>query len=121
QAIYAPTGTEIGWFAEKLARALETEWRVIRPKPLRPLPVTAQIAEARDVALALGHRVWLPPKRHLGWTLIHDPDPAFQPSPLHGVIYLRTVAESKLASALAPVAGRISTVGLVGQLSAGAI
>ena len=70
------------------------------------------------MARALGHRIWLPPKNHLGWTLIHDPDPAFQPSPLHGVIYLRQVAEAHLPSALASVAGRISTVGIAGQISA---
>ena len=119
QAIYALAGTEIGPLGEKLARALEAEWDAIRPKPPRPLPVAARITEARDVALALGHRIWLPPRKHLGWTLIHDPDPAFQPSPLHGVIYLRTVAESKLTTALASVAGRISTVGVAGQPSKG--
>ncbi|MCE0498067.1 MAG: hypothetical protein LV481_09000 [Methylacidiphilales bacterium] len=119
QAIYAPAGTKIGPLGEKLARALEAEWRAIHPKPPRPLPVAARIAEARDVALALGHRAWLPPKGHLGWTLIHDPDPAFQPSPLHGVIYLRTVAEAKLTAALASVAGRISTVGVAGQMASG--
>jgi hypothetical protein len=119
QAIYAPAGTDVASLGEKLARALEKEWLSIQHKPSRPLPVAARIAEARDVALALGHRVWLPPKAHLGWTLIHDPDPTFQPSPLHGVIYLRTVAESKLTTALASVAGRISTVGVAGHLSAG--
>jgi hypothetical protein len=117
QAIYAPAGAGAGPLGDKLARALEAEWRTLRPKPARPLPVAARIAEARDVALALGHRLWLPPDGHLGWTLIHDPDPAFQPSPLHGVIYLRTVAESKLAGALASVAGRISTVGVAGRMS----
>ncbi|MEI9998134.1 MAG: hypothetical protein WDO13_02650 [Verrucomicrobiota bacterium] len=77
----------------------------------------ARIAEARDVAFALGHRVWLPPRRHLGWTLIHDPGAAFAPSPLHGVIVLREAGETALPQALAPVAGRISTVGAVGQIS----
>ena len=85
--------------------------------PARPLSVAARIAEARDLAHALGHRVWLPPKKHLGWTLIHDPDPRFQPSPLHGVIYLRQARESRLRAALASVAGRISTVGVAGQIS----
>ncbi len=119
QAIYAPAGTDVAALGEKLARALEGEWRALHSRPARPLPVAARIAEARDVALALGHRVWRPPGRHLGWTLIHDPDAAFQPSPLHGVIYLRTVAESKLAAALASVAGRISTVGVAGQSASG--
>jgi len=41
----------------------------------------------------------------------------FQPSPLHGVIYLRQIAEPRLPAALASVAGRISTVGVAGQLS----
>jgi hypothetical protein len=59
----------------------------------------------------------LPPKNHLGWTLIHDPDPAFQPSPLHGVVYLRQVSESHLSDALDSVAGRISTVGTAGKMS----
>ena len=93
----------------------------MKKKPARPLSVAARIAEARDMAHGLGHRVWLPPKNHLGWTLIHDPDPAFQPSPLHGVITLREAGESRLGAALASVTGRISTVGIAGQLSAGPV
>jgi hypothetical protein len=121
QAIYVPRGTDINLLGQKLSKALEIQWQAIKPKPSRPLSVAARIVEARDVAHALGHRVWLPPTNHLGWTLIHDPDPTFQPSPLHGVIYLRQVAESKLKTALASVAGRISTVGIVGEISAGGI
>jgi hypothetical protein len=117
QAVYAPTGADINALGDKLARALEMHWKKIKPKPARPLSVAARVVEARDVAHALGHRVWLPPGKHLGWTLIHDPDPAFQPSPLHGVIYLRQVAESRLGPALASVAGRISTVGIAGRTS----
>ena len=119
QAIYLPPGTDIKPVCEKLAHALEAHWRKIKPKPARPLSVAARITEARDMAHALGHRIWLPPKNHLGWTLIHDPAPAFQPSPLHGVIYLRRAAASQLCRALASVAGRISTVGVAGQMSEG--
>ena len=119
QAIYVPPGTDFDLLGRKLALALEAQWQTLEKKPGRPLAVAARIAEARDVAFALGHRVWLPPKKHLGWTLIHDPDPTFQPSPLHGVIYLRQAGESTLAKALASVAGRISTVGVAGALSAG--
>jgi hypothetical protein len=119
QAIYLPRGTDIELLGRKLASALETQWHTLEKNPTRPLAVAARITEARDMAYALGHRVWLPPKRHLGWTLIHDPDPTFQPSPLHGVIYLRQVSESRLSSALASVAGRISTVGFAGHLSGG--
>jgi len=117
QAIYVPPGTDFNALGRKLARALETSWQRLDQKPKRSLSVAARIAEARDMAHALGHRVWLPPKNHLGWTLIHDPNPAFQPSPLHGVIYLRQVTETHLPTALASVAGRISTVGMVGQIS----
>jgi hypothetical protein len=117
QAIYVPRGTDIDSLGRKIARALEAHWLKLEKKPARPLSAAARIAEARDMAHALGHRVWLPPKKHLGWTLIHDPDPAFQPSPLHGVIILREVAESQIGAALASVAGRISTVGIAGQLS----
>jgi len=117
QAIYVPPGTDFAALGRKLAHALEAHWRGLKKKPARPLSVAARIAEARDLALALGHRVWLPPKNHLGWTLIHDPDPAFRPSPLHGVIYLRQAAESHLPTALASVAGRISTVGSAGRMS----
>jgi hypothetical protein len=119
QAIYVPPGTDFDALGPKLAHALEAHWRQLKKKPARPLSVAARIAEARDMAHALGHRVWLPPKNHLGWTLIHDPNPAFQPSPLHGVIYLRQAAESHLPTALAVVAGRISTVGIVGRMSTG--
>jgi len=115
QAIYVPPETNVEALGEKLAQALETEWQALVQKPARPLSVTARIAEARDVAFARGHRVWMP--QHLGWTLIFDPDPAFTPSPLHGVIVLRRCAEAKLKNALAVVTGRISTVGVAGRLS----
>jgi hypothetical protein len=117
QAIYMPANADVDSVGRKLAGALESEWQKIARKPGRSMGTAARIAEARDVAHALGHRVWLPPRNHLGWTLVHDPDPTFQPSPLHGVIYLRTVAASGLTSALVSVAGRISTVGAVGQIS----
>ena len=117
QAIYVPNGTDLESVGRKLAHALETHWQGLAKKPARPLSVAARIAEARDVAHALGHRVWLPPKNHLRWTLIHHPDPEFQPSPLHGVIYLRQTSEAKLSTALASVTGRISTIGTIGQIS----
>ena len=117
QAIYVPPGTDFPSLGRKLARALEAHWQKLKKKPARPLFVTARIAEARDMAHALGHRVWLPPRNHPGWTLIHDPEPAFQPSPLHGVIILREAGESRLGAALASVAGRISTVGVAGPMS----
>jgi hypothetical protein len=117
QAIYVPAGTDLETLGRSLAAALETEWRRQKTRPARPLAVAARIQEARDVALALGHRVWLPPGRHLGWTLIHDPDPTFRPSPLHGVIYLRKADGRLLRRALAEVSGRISTVGFVGKTS----
>ena len=138
QAIYVPVRTDMEALGNQLAEALEwgsrrppgngladfrTRRNGTRPRPVpggyglpkRPLGTAARIAEARDMAYALGHRVWHPP--HLGWTVIHDPEPEFQPSPLHGVIYLRAVAESRLRSALAPVAGKISTIGVVGMLA----
>lgn len=116
QAIYVSAGAEVESLERKLAHALETEWQSMEKKPARPLSVAARIVEARDVAYALGQRVWTPPRNHLGWTLIYDPDATFKPSPLHGVIYLRHVAESHLAEALAPVAGSISTIGVAGEL-----
>ena len=117
QAIYAPRGTKMKALGDKLASALESHWQKIDSKPSRPLAVAARIVEARDVAHSLGHQVWLPPQKHMGWTLIHDPASEFQASPLHGVIYLRQVAEAQLSIALASVTGRISTVGLVGEIS----
>jgi hypothetical protein len=117
QAIYVPAGADVAALGDKLSLALEQEWNALSKKPARPLAVAARIAEARDVAFALGHRVWLPPARHLGWTVIAEPDATFAPSPLHGVIPIRRVAEGKIAQALAPVAGRLSTVGVVGQIS----
>jgi hypothetical protein len=114
QAIYLPPGANIEALGRKLARALEAEWQRQPAKPPRSLGVRARISEARDVARALGHRLWLPPSNHLGWTLIHDPDPAFAPSSLHGVIYLRVSPPEKLDIHLASVRGRISTVGVAG-------
>jgi len=119
QAVYFPPRANIRALGDNLARALEMEWRRLKRKPARPLAVAARIQEARDVALALGHRLWLPPKRHLGWTVIHDPDPAFAPSPLHGVIYLRKSGEAQLTGHLASVRGKISTVGLAAERAGG--
>ena len=62
--------------------------------------------------------MWVPPGKHLGWTLIYDADSFFQPSPLHGVISIRSVSEARLGEALVSVAGKISTVGVVGKMSA---
>ena len=117
QAIYLPPGADLEQLGGRLAQALETQWRHIEPKPARPLGVRARVAEARDVARALGHRLWLPLSGHLGWTLIHDPDPAFAASPLHGVIPLRLSPLSELERNLALVCGRISTVGVAGAAS----
>ena len=111
QAIYFSPGADVGKLGPKLARALESEWRQQSDKPPRPLGTRARIAEARDVAAALGHACWLPPSGHLGWTVIHDPRATFAPSPLHGVIYLRACAARRLEQALTSVRGRISTVG----------
>jgi len=117
QAIYLPPDADLEKLGEKLARALEIEWHRQSKKPARPLGTRARIAEARDVAYALGHRVWLPASRHLGWTLIHDSIATFIPSPLHGVIYLRISPPEELGENLASVRGRISTVGVAGTSS----
>ena len=114
QAIYFSPAADAERLGEKLARALEQEWRSLPEKPSRPLGVRARITEARDVARALDHRLWLPPGGHLGWTVIHDRDPGFAPSPLHGVIYLRASRPEKLAAHLASVRGKISTIGFTG-------
>jgi hypothetical protein len=117
QAIYFPPRSDVHALGDQLARALEVQWRKQVAKPARPISVAARIAEARDVAHALGQRVWLPREKHFGWTIIHDPNPAFEPSPLHGVIYLRPASGRKLSAALASVAGKISTVGISGKIS----
>ena len=117
QAIYLTPGASLEMIGNQLARALEIEWRGLATKPSRPLGVRARIAEARDVARALGHRIWLPPSGHLGWTLIHDPDPAFTASALHGVVSLRVSPLAQLEKHLAAVRGRISTVGIAGAAS----
>jgi hypothetical protein len=115
QAIYFAEPGDVDRLGNRLARALEAAWSKLARKPARPLGVRSRIAEARDVARALGHRLWLPPSRHLGWTLVHDPDPAFVPSPLHGVIYLRETRPRFVATHLAGVRGKISTVGVAGR------
>jgi hypothetical protein len=117
QSIYVPPGANLDLLGKKLADALEIRWQELEKKPRRPLSVAARIVEARDMAHALGRRIWTAPGNHLGWTLIHDPNPTFRPSPLHGVIYLRQASESRLREALESVAGRISTVGIAGRLS----
>ena len=113
QAVYVPPGADLDALCRKLAFALEHQWKLQKIKPARTLAINARIAEARDVAFALGHRVWLPPGRHLGWTVIHDPDSTFAASPLHGVIYMRKSAPAALPRHLHAVRGRISTVGFV--------
>jgi hypothetical protein len=117
QAIYVPPRADLAGLAAKLTRALEAEWRRLPKKPARPLAVAARIEEARDIARALGQQLWLPPTSHLGWTLIHDPGPDFQTSPLHGVVYLRSGNEQRIGRELASVSGRISTVGVAGKTS----
>jgi hypothetical protein len=118
QAIYVAPGADLEALGHKLSLALESHWHRLPAKPPRPLGVRARIAEARDVARALGHRMWLPPSGHLGWTLIHDPDPTFAASPLHGVIYLRSSPLARLEKHLAAVHGCISTVGVTCAASA---
>ena len=115
QAIYFAAPADAERFGTRLAYALEHAWRRQAARPARPLGVRARIAEARDVARALGHRLWLPAAGHLGWTVIYDPEPVFAPSPLHGVIYLRRSAPESLARHLAGIRGRLSTVGLAGR------
>jgi hypothetical protein len=115
QALYFSVPADVERLGHALAHALEREWRTMAQKPARPLGVRARIAEARDVTRALGHRIWLPPSGHLGWTVIHDTDPVFAPSPLHGVIYLRGLRRGQLAAHLASVRGKISTVGVAGR------
>ena len=117
QAIYLEKGAEVFSFAEGLAKALEREWRKIDPKPKRGLSAAARVQEARELALSQGHSLWMPPSRHLGWSIIHDPNSLFRPSPLHGLIYLRGVIETGIEAALKSVAGRISTVGSMGAIS----
>ncbi len=114
QALYFLSPANVEQLGNRLARALELAWRAMARKPARPLGVRARIAEARDVARALGHRIWLPLGGHQGWTVIHDPEPTFAPSPLHGVIYLRGSRPDRLITHLADVHGKISTVGTVG-------
>jgi hypothetical protein len=117
QAIYVTPGVDVEALGERLSRALEKHGQKLGlGKPARPLGVAAKIAEARGVACALGHRVWLPPSRHLGWTLIHDPEPKFRPSPLHGVITIHRAGVPALKQSLAAAAGSISTVGVAGRL-----
>lgn len=111
QAIYLPPGHEVEDFGRRLARALESTWQRLPVKPSRPLGVRARIAEARDVTRALDQRMWLPPSGHQGWTVIHDPDPAFAASPLHGIIPIRVSPPAELEKNLGAVRGRISTVG----------
>ncbi len=62
QAIYFPPGVDVEKLGQKIASALEIEWRRLQAKPSRPLATAARIAEARDLAFALDHRVWLPRK-----------------------------------------------------------
>ena len=119
QAIYVPEGADIDALGGKMARALEAHWRVAGEKA-RATAVASRRASSRRAtspsrsAIASGCRR----RSHLGWTLIHDPDPTFALSPLHGVIPIREARESQTCRARWPrFAGRISTVGLVGRLS----
>lgn len=112
QAIYFEPKLDPEKIGAALALALEKEW--LRHQAKRPLSIAARITEARDIAHARGHRVWA--ASHLGWTVILTSESGFHPSPLHGVIYLRPAHQ--LAQSLRAVRGKISTVGLVGKLSA---
>ncbi len=118
QAIYVSDEPQIERIGDLLAEALEYHWSSQPNHPERTLMINARVREARDLAYAAGNRVWIPPgESHFGWTVIHDPDPTFKLSPLHGVVYLRKARPRHLQRALAPVQGKISSVGLVGKIS----
>ena len=117
QAFYAVPEIDLERLGSDLATALERRWQTQTARPSRSLATRARLSEARDLAQALGQKVWLPPTGHLGWMLIAEADPTFTPAPLHGAIMLRSVAEADLPQALAPLRRRLSTVGVAGKLS----
>ncbi len=96
-----------GLLAQSLGR-LAKEW------PRRKLAPgeAAAIHEARARMEFRGGRVWSSPEG-TEWTVILDPDPAFTPSPLNRVAYVKPVADlSDALAALRPVRRQLQSVGL---------
>lgn len=120
QAIYLEPGSGTEAFCSALAHAMQTEIERL-PEPPRILSDLGPIHETIDTAQGLGHRVWIVGAAHSGDTLagavIADPQPQFEFSCLHRVIFVREAKLSQLPQALGALRGKISTVGLAEKLT----
>ncbi len=115
QAIYLERGSSTKRFCTALARAMKAEMaRLPEPSVLTP-GERGKMAEAIDLAQALGHEVW--PAGQVTGAIILDPRVEFQFSCLHRTIVVHEVKPEQLPRALGGVRGKISTVGVVEKLS----
>jgi len=100
-------------FAALLADALKELATEIPPGKLSPERAVA-IRRARTEVEFSGGEIFSPGER-LGWTVAFEKSLEFRLSPLGRFVYVKPFAEMKdLTSALAPVAGMLSALGLEG-------
>lgn len=102
-------------FCEKLAAALGVEAETHPPAPHTPSEA-AKLREARDTAAALGARLWTPQDRSLAWTVVWKAESEFAGSPGGRFIQVRPAETANLPNLLRPLHGKISTVGIGGEL-----
>jgi len=100
-------------FANLVAEALaarERDW----PRRLATAAEAAAVQQARGAAELRGARVLAPPGS-TRWTVVVDPRPLFEPTPLGRYAWLKPVADLDAAlAALLPARGLLSTVGVAG-------
>lgn len=107
-------------YAAHLAVEMESIARTM-PRAKLTLSEAAAIAEVRDTArfrAALGQRIriW---ENAASWLVIFDADPAFSPSVLNRVIFVRPMPDN-LAAAIAPARPFLSTIAIWPDTAAGA-
>lgn len=118
QAIYVEAGGAVGpeVFAAKLAEELAA-LELLQPRGQVAVEIAAAITTRRMVYQVRAAnddscRIWCSPGS-TAWTVIYEADPEFRPSCLHRFIHVKPFAEAgDLVRALAPLHGRLSTLGL---------
>ncbi len=118
QAIFLEPGSKTEAFGEALTEAMTKEIARL-PKVERSAEEFGVIFETIDTARGLGQRVWTARSATIATAgaVILDPKPQFRFSCLHRVIRLHEVKATQLPQALDVVRGKISTLGLAGELT----
>lgn len=117
--LYAEEGGEVGprrW-AGLVAEALAVLEDELPAGPLLAGEASAvhQVRGAAELREAAGEGVEVHSGEGAPWTVIYDPDPAFEPSCLNRVVRVKPVADlAEVAALLAPLVPHLQTVALEG-------